>query len=45
MVKWNAEAYNESSHQQFKWGFELLDKLALKGSESLLDIGCGSGIS
>jgi trans-aconitate methyltransferase len=43
MVKWNAEAYNESSHQQFKWGLELLDKLALKGSESLLDIGCGDG--
>jgi trans-aconitate methyltransferase len=43
MVKWNAEAYKESSHHQFKWGLELLDKLGLKGNESVLDIGCGDG--
>jgi len=43
MVKWNAKAYKESSHNQFQWGLELLDKLALKGNESVLDIGCGDG--
>ena len=43
MVKWNAKAYKESSHHQFQWGLELLDKLALKGNESVLDIGCGDG--
>ena len=43
MVKWNAKAYKESSHHQFKWGLELLKKLALKGNERVLDIGCGDG--
>lgn len=43
MVKWNAETYKDSSHEQFKWGVELLDKLSLKGNESILDIGCGDG--
>jgi len=43
MVKWNAEVYKESSHEQFKWGLELLDKLGLKDNESVLDIGCGDG--
>jgi trans-aconitate methyltransferase len=43
MYKWNAEDYSKSSSGQFKWGKELIDKLDLKGSESVLDIGCGDG--
>ena len=43
MAKWNAKAYKEASHHQFKWGLELLDKLELKGNERVLDIGCGDG--
>jgi len=42
-MKWNANTYKESSHNQFQWGLELIDKLALKGNESVLDIGCGDG--
>lgn len=42
-MKWNAKAYKECSHNQFQWGLELLEKLALKGNENVLDIGCGDG--
>ncbi len=43
MMKWNAKAYKKSSHHQFQWGLELLEKLTLHGKESVLDIGCGDG--
>jgi trans-aconitate 2-methyltransferase len=40
---WNAEEYHTSSSNQKKWALDLLSKLDLKGSESVLDIGCGDG--
>jgi trans-aconitate methyltransferase len=43
MFKWDAEDYHRSSSQQFKLGMELLTKLDLRGSERVLDIGCGDG--
>jgi trans-aconitate 2-methyltransferase len=41
--RWDAEDYRDSSSQQKKWGRELLPKLALRGDERVLDIGCGDG--
>ena len=40
---WDAEAYAQNSSNQYEWATELLPKLNLKGSESVLDIGCGEG--
>ena len=41
--KWNAEDYANNSSAQESWANELIEKLALKGDERLLDIGCGDG--
>ncbi len=41
--KWDAEDYAKNSSAQEIWADELIAKLALKGHESLLDIGCGDG--
>lgn len=41
--KWNAEDYAKNSSAQELWANELISNLSLKGSESLLDIGCGDG--
>ncbi len=43
MYHWDAEEYCSSSSNQKKWALELLSKLALTGSERVLDIGCGDG--
>ena len=43
MYQWDAKDYHKSSSEQKKWGLELLDKIALSGSERVLDIGCGDG--
>ncbi|OPX86609.1 MAG: Trans-aconitate 2-methyltransferase [Pelotomaculum sp. PtaB.Bin104] len=43
MYQWNPEDYNKNSEEQYKWAKELLSKLDLKGSERVLDIGCGDG--
>lgn len=40
---WNAEDYARNSSAQFAWALELIEKLALQGNESVLDIGCGDG--
>lgn len=40
---WNAEEYAKHSSAQQIWARELIAKLQLRGSESLLDIGCGDG--
>ncbi|OGP52632.1 MAG: SAM-dependent methyltransferase [Deltaproteobacteria bacterium RBG_13_52_11] len=40
---WDAEDYANNSSAQTQWAQELISKLALQGSESLLDIGCGDG--
>jgi trans-aconitate 2-methyltransferase len=40
---WNAEDYADHSTAQFTWAREMIGKLNLLGSESVLDIGCGDG--
>jgi trans-aconitate methyltransferase len=40
---WNAEDYADHSTAQFTWAREMIGKLGLRGSESVLDIGCGDG--
>ncbi len=43
MYIWDAEAYRKSSTAQWEWGRELIERLRLRGDESVLDIGCGDG--
>jgi trans-aconitate 2-methyltransferase len=43
MYCWNPELYASSSSAQKSWGIELLAKIPLKGTERVLDIGCGDG--
>jgi len=40
---WDAEDYASHSTAQFTWAREMIGKLNLRGSESVLDIGCGDG--
>ena len=40
---WSAEEYAKHSTNQYEWAKELIPKLGLTGTESLLDIGCGDG--
>ena len=40
---WNADDYARNSSAQQQWAEELIAKLALKGCESVIDIGCGDG--
>lgn len=40
---WNADDYTKNSSAQYEWAQELIGKLNLNGTESVLDIGCGDG--
>jgi trans-aconitate methyltransferase len=40
---WNAKEYAKHSKGQEVWARELIEKLDLKGSEHILDLGCGDG--
>jgi len=40
---WDASDYAKHSNAQQKWAKELISRINLRGSESLLDIGCGDG--
>jgi trans-aconitate methyltransferase len=40
---WDAKDYANNSQNQHQWAKELLVKLNLKGTEVLLDVGCGDG--
>ncbi|MDD5227501.1 MAG: methyltransferase domain-containing protein [Methylococcales bacterium] len=40
---WNAQDYEKNSQAQQKWGQEVIAKLNLKGTEDILDLGCGDG--
>ena len=41
--EWDAETYDAVSDPQFEWGMEVLGRLELRGDESVIDAGCGSG--
>jgi trans-aconitate 2-methyltransferase len=41
--EWDAETYDAVSDPQFEWGMEVLERLALRGDEIVVDAGCGSG--
>ena len=41
--EWNSEAYHRVSRPQFEWGLKVLDRLPLRGDETVADAGCGSG--
>lgn len=41
--EWDAETYDAVSDPQFNWGMEVLGRLELRGDETALDAGCGSG--
>lgn len=40
---WDPIEYEKYSRAQQKWALELIDKLSLKGTENVLDLGCGDG--
>ena len=42
-VGWNAEAYHRVSEPQLNWGLEVLSELSLRGDETVVDAGCGTG--
>jgi trans-aconitate 2-methyltransferase len=41
--EWDAEVYDRVSDPQFEWAQEVLERLPLRGDETVLDAGCGSG--
>ncbi|MEI8195674.1 MAG: methyltransferase domain-containing protein [Phycisphaerae bacterium] len=43
MTQWNPQDYHQHSSQQQQWAREQLSRLALRGNEAVLDIGCGDG--
>jgi trans-aconitate 2-methyltransferase len=43
VTEWNAERYHQISAPQQAWGRKVLDRLALQGTEWVLDLGCGTG--
>lgn len=40
---WEAETYHRVSQPHAAWGADVLDRLGLRGDETALDAGCGSG--
>jgi trans-aconitate methyltransferase len=42
-VQWNAQDYAEHSQGQYSWGLSNVERLALGGTEWVLDIGSGDG--
>jgi trans-aconitate methyltransferase len=42
-VRWNAADYHQSASAQTGWGREVHARLALRGDETILDLGCGDG--
>ncbi len=37
--KWDAQEYEKHSEGQQKWARELIEKISLKGTENVLDLG------
>lgn len=43
VVEWDARAYHDKSRPHVTWGATVLDRLSLRGDETVLDAGCGTG--
>lgn len=43
MTDWDAATYDRVAEPQEEWGLRVLERLALRGDETVLDAGCGSG--
>ena len=41
--EWNSNAYHQLSEPQLRWGNRVLSWLHLRGDETVLDAGCGTG--
>lgn len=41
--EWNASVYHQISAPQFSWGKKVLSRISLRGDETVLDAGCGTG--
>jgi trans-aconitate 2-methyltransferase len=41
--EWDASRYHRLSDPQFAWGLRILDRLRLRGDETVVDAGCGTG--
>jgi trans-aconitate 2-methyltransferase len=41
--EWDAEVYDRVADPQFEWALEVIGRLELRGDETVLDAGCGSG--
>ncbi|HET7416551.1 MAG TPA: methyltransferase domain-containing protein [Solirubrobacterales bacterium] len=41
--EWDADTYDQVSDPQFEWGMEVLERLELRGDETAVDAGAGSG--
>jgi len=40
----DGKKYESSSSHQKEWGYKVIEELGLKGSEHILDLGCGNGL-
>jgi len=43
VTDWDAATYHRVAAPQEEWGLRVIDRLGLKGDETVLDAGCGSG--
>src|SRR5437879_8755893 len=41
--EWNATVYHQISAPQVNWGKKVLARVSLRGDETVLDAGCGTG--
>lgn len=41
--EWDAASYHRLSAPQFSWGRRVIDRLTLRGDETVMDAGCGTG--
>ena len=42
-LDWDAATYDRMSSPQLDWGLAVLERLELRGDETVLDAGCGTG--
>ncbi|MGH2532168.1 MAG: class I SAM-dependent methyltransferase [Thermomicrobiales bacterium] len=42
-AEWNAEIYHRVSNPHVNWGAKVIERLALRGDETVMDAGCGTG--